>query len=317
MRDMSRIAIRELARRFRDQHGVISRSQLHALGVSTRTTQRKLAIGEWEKVSSKTVRLAGSPQTPEQDLLALWLTAGPSAIASHQSAAWLWQLAGPPEVHAVTVPRTVSSRAVIGEVHRPADFPAHIVTLRNIPCTNPLRTIVDVAAVTTPEELEGVIDRALANQLVSMEAVEAELDRLARQGRRGVEALRAALGWRKAAGVAHPSVLESRTLRLLHRAGVKPLAVEVKANNDLSYRVDILLRPGLAIEVDGYAYHRSPEQMAEDARRRNRLHLSGTRLLVYTWRDIVYDGYRVIAEVRLALAQAPEPARTPPAELAG
>lgn len=308
MKPMTRIATRELSRRFRDQHGVISRSQLEALGVSSRAVQRRLALGEWERLSSKTIRLAGSAQTPEQGLFALYLSAGPSAIASHRSAAWLWQLARPPEVHAVTVPRGVSSRAAIGEVHRPADFPEHVVTLKNIPCTNPLRTIVDVAAVTAPSELECIVDSALASKVVSIQAIETELDRLARHGRRGVKALRSALRWRQTAGVAQPSVLESRVLRLLHQAGVKPLAVEVKTNNDLSYRVDVLLRPGLALEVDGYAYHASPEQMTEDARRRNRLRLSGTQVLVYTWKDVVHDGHRLLAEVRLAEAQGATPA---------
>jgi very-short-patch-repair endonuclease len=92
-------------------------------------------------------------------------------------------------------------------------------------------------------------------------------------------------------------------LRLILQAGIKPASVEVKVTDDLGYRVDILLRPGLAMEVDGYAYHHSPEQMSEDARRRNRLLVSGTRVLVYTWRDITHDGHRVIAELRHALAQ--------------
>ncbi len=302
---MSRIATRELARRFRDQHGVVSRSQLHALGVGSRAIQRRLGTGEWEALSSKTVRLAGTARSPEQDLYALCLTAGPSATASHQSASWLWQLSPPPGRHAVTVPRTLSGRAGIGDVHRPRDFPGHVVVVRNIPCTDPLRTIVDVAAVTSPEDLEYIVDKALASQIVSLEAIDAEVARLARRGRRGVEALRSTLRWRRTAGVAHPSVLESRVLRLLKRAGVTPLAIEVKAGSDLSYRVDIVLRPGLALEVDGYAFHHSPEQMAEDARRRNRLYLSGTQVLVYTWRDVVFDGHRVIAEVRQALAQSP------------
>ncbi len=300
---MTRISNRELARRFRDQHGVISRSQLRALGASRHMVQRRLNTGEWERVSPKTFRLVGAGRSPQQDLFALCLTAGPTAVASHQSAAWLWQFANPPEHQAVTVARSSSSRTDIGEVHRPRDFPAHIVTLRNIPCTDPLRTIVDVAGVTSPEDLEGIVDRALASKVVSMDAITTELDRMARKGRPGVEALRSALSWRRTAGLAHPSVLESRALRLLTRAGVTPLGVEVKTGTDLSYRVDILLRPGLAVEVDGYAFHHNPEQLTEDARRRNRLYLSGTQVLVYTWKDIVYDGSRVVAEVRQALAQ--------------
>jgi very-short-patch-repair endonuclease len=93
--------------------------------------------------------------------------------------------------------------------------------------------------------------------------------------------------------------------RLLTQAAIRPLAAEVKAGPDLSYRVDILIAPGLAVEVDGYTYHSGPGQMAEDARRRNRLQLSGVQTLVYTWRDVVYDGHRVVAEVRNALDRLP------------
>jgi hypothetical protein len=267
--------------------------------------QRRLETGEWEKLGPKVIRLAASGRTPEQDLLALCLTAAATALASHQSAAWLWQFAGPPACHAVTVRRSARGRTEIGAVHRPQDFPTHVVTLRNIPCTDPLRTIVDVAAVTPPAELEDILDRALASKLVSMGALESELGRLARKGRGGVEALRSALRWRTAAGVAHPSVLESRVLRLLHGAGLEPLGVEVKTGPERSYRVDIMLHPGLALEVDGYAYHHSPEQMTEDARRRNRLYLSGVQVLVYTWKDVVCDGHRLVAEVRQALGQKP------------
>ena len=169
---------------------------------------------------------------------------------------------------------------------------------------------MDVASVTSPEELEDIVDRALATKVVAIDALVAELARLARPGRAGVEALRSALRWRQTAGIAHPSVLESRALRLLSQARVSPLAVEVRTGDDLSYRVDIMLRPGLALEVDGYTFHHTPEQLTEDARRRNRLYLSGTQVLVYTWKDIVYDGHRVIAEVRQALAQKPAVAAT-------
>jgi hypothetical protein len=314
---MTRISHRELARRFRDQHGVISRSQLRALGASRHMVQHRLNTGEWERVSPKTLRLVGAGRCPLQDLFALCLTAGPTAVASHQSAAWLWQFANPPEHHAVTVARGSCSRTNIGEVHRPRDFPLHIVTLRNIPCTDPLRTIVDVAGITSPEVLEDIVDKALASKVVSIDAIETELDRLARKGRPGVEALRSALSWRRKAGLAHPSVLESRALRLLTRAGVTPVGVEVKTGTDLSYRVDILLRPGLALEVDGYTFHHSPDQLTEDARRRNRLYIGGTQVLVYTWKDIVHDGHRVIAEVRQALALKPAVGPEEPAALAG
>ena len=302
---MQSTVTRELSRRFRDQFGVISRAQLHAIGVSNEVLRRRVATGEWEQLGPKTFRVASSSRLPEQTLFAVLLAAGPGAVASHQSAAWLWRMTDAPDRHAITVPRTVSNRPRGCDVHRPSEFPAHVVTVRNIPRTAPLRTLVDLAGVVPPLALEEAVDRALASKLVALEAIEDELKRSARKGRPGLTTLRRTLRSRTLPGSGQPSVLESRVLRLLRQAAIKPVATEVKAGPDLSYRVDILVAPGLAVEVDGYAYHNGPEQMAEDARRRNRLHLSGLQTLVYTWRDIVYDGHRVVAEVPNALDRLP------------
>jgi hypothetical protein len=78
---MDCISLQELARRFRGQHGVVSRSQSHALRVSRNMIQRRLTTGEWEGVTRKTVRLLGAGPPPEQDLLAICLTAGLTAVA--------------------------------------------------------------------------------------------------------------------------------------------------------------------------------------------------------------------------------------------
>lgn len=303
---MKPIAARELARRFRDQYGFVSRAQLYALGIGSAATLYRVATGEWELLSRKVVRLAGSTPAPEQALLALCLAAGPGSVAPHRSAAWLWRLSDPPEQHEITVPRNCSARALGAQVHRPRSFSAHIVTLRQIPCTEPLRTVIGLAAVTAPDELDAFVDRALGIKLVDLDGTKAGTGRAAMRGRPGVEAARAALTWRRSAGLAQPSVLEPKTLRLLQGARIKPAGLEVKAGDDLEYRVDIYLCPGLAMEVDGYAYHRSSEQMAADTRRRNRLYPSGTQVLVYTWRDVIYDGHRVVAEARDALAQRAE-----------
>jgi very-short-patch-repair endonuclease len=70
---------------------------------------------------------------------------------------------------------------------------------------------------------------------------------------------------------------------------------------DGSYRVDVRLSENVYVEVDGYAYHSSPQQKRYDERRRNQLRLGGKHLLVYTWWDVVHDGGRVVAELREAL----------------
>lgn len=289
--------------RFRDQHGVASSAELRALGVTAGVRRARLAAGEWDTPAPGVVRIVGSPRTPEQALMIAVLGAGTTAVASHQSAAWLWRLLPPPEHHSVTVHRGMSRKVKGVAVHRLKDPPA--VSLRGgIPCTNPLRTLVDLAAAVDGQILDDAVDRALARNLVTIEGLEAEIRRLARPGRRGVGVLRSALGRRGMVSGPSPSVLESRVLRLLRSGGIEPVGREVVAGPDGRYRIDVMLDDIVAMEVDGQAYHGSPEQRAHDEHRRNQIRLSGIFLLVYDWTAVTRDGRRVLAECRQAMAMA-------------
>ncbi len=300
---MKKVQSRELQHRFKSQHGLIRRSELRLLGVSAHVERAKTAKGEWERVGRRVIRLAGSPATPEQKLLAACLEAGPTALASHQSAAWLWGLAPGPDRPAITIGRNSPTRFEGVEVHRPMDPPEHISVVRDIPCTDPLRTRRDLAGVCDADVLDNAIDVALARRLVTVAALEAEIRRSARPGRTGVGRLRRGLARRGMSGAPHPSVLESRVLRLLRRIGIEPIAVEVKAGSDGRYRVDTLLDPNVALEVDGYTYHAAPELKAEDERRRGRLRLDGIFVLVYDWTEVLRDARRIGAECHEAMAK--------------
>jgi hypothetical protein len=300
---MKRVQSRELQYRFKSQLGLIRRSELRLLGVSAAVERTKLAEGEWQRVGRRVIRLAGSPATSEQMLLAACLEAGPNALASHRSAAWLWGLAPCSDRPAITIGRNSPTRLQGIEVHRPLDLPERVSAVRNIPCTNPLRTLRDLAGVCPPDLLDEAIDVALARRLITVEALEAEIERTTRAGRTGVGQLRRALQRRGLSGAPHPSVLESRVLRLLRRIGIVPMAVEVKVGSDGRYRVDTLLDPNVAMEVDGYTYHAAPELKAEDERRRGRLRLGGMFVLVYDWTEVLRDGRRIGAECHEAIAR--------------
>src|ERR1700722_4047205 len=136
---MKPIEARELRARFRDQHGLVTRRESRGLGVTAAQERHRLATGEWELAAPGVIRLAGAPRTPEQALMAACLAAGPSGVASHQSAAWLWGLLDrAPDRPAVTTSRGANGQLRGMDVHRPVDYPAHMVTVRRIPCTNPL-----------------------------------------------------------------------------------------------------------------------------------------------------------------------------------
>jgi very-short-patch-repair endonuclease len=300
---MRELNLRQVAQRFRRQYGVAGRSQLRALGVSAHIEHSRVARGEWERPASRVIRLAGSSESAEQDLMIALLEVAPSAIASHQSAAWLWDLLPPPDRHAVTVAPSVRWRNGPFEVHRIGGTPPTVSFRRNIPSTSPLRTLVDLAAVVSPDVLDDATDRAVARQLVTVDAVRAELDRLGRKGRNGVGAMREALRRRGLREGPHPSVLEARLHRLLRSGGIIPMKVEVVAGPAGEYRLDVLLDPGVAVEVDGHSHHSTPAQKAYDERRRAEIRMGGTFLLVYDWSSVTHDGRRVLAECHLALAR--------------
>jgi very-short-patch-repair endonuclease len=195
----------------------------------------------------------------------------------------------------VTVHRTASP-----ETRRPA-------RLEGIPCTSPARTLLDLAAVVTMPELEEAIDRAVAGRLIDMAALLARLGRpVAERGRtrRGEARLRAAVTHLGYLGAPSPSVLESKVLRLLAKAGIRPRSCERRVQIDgFHYRIDVELADRVGLEVDGYAFHATAEARQRDHDRRNRLTEAGWHLLVYTWRDVVEDAERIVRQVRAVLAR--------------
>lgn len=293
-----------LARLLRDQHGLILRAQLLRIGFTPRQIQYRLGAIEWQQVHPGVYRSAAFPETPEQRLLAACFAAGPRS-ASHASAAWLWGLLDrAPERPVLSVPRPAHPQVRGVDLHRSSDLdPGRVSYRRGIPCTDPLRALVDLAATADPEVGTHALDQALSTRLVSGRAIAAELERRAARGRRGVRPLRHIVASRGIIGAPGASVLERETIVLLHRWGIPVTGHEVKAGPDDRYRLDFTLVPPVAMEVDGYTHHWSPEAKAHDEARRNRLRLDGLFLLVYTWIDIRRDQFRMHRELTTALGR--------------
>jgi hypothetical protein len=210
----------------------------------------------------------------------------------------------PPEVPIVTVTRRSNPRLERVVVHRSGDLrPGRVRRRIRIPVTDPLRSLCDAGATTmSSDELDEAVDRALATRLVTVEGLEAEVGRLAQHGRAGVRNLRTSLRRRGMVAAPAPSVLESRTMRVLAAVGVVPAGCQVKVVGG-AYRLDFLLRPGLALEVDGFAYHSSPEAKNADSRRRNRLRLAGIVVIESDWLEVSRHPRRLQATVLDALVR--------------
>ena len=297
---------RAVARTAATQHGVVSRRQVLACGGTPGMVKGWLGAGRIERVGPSTYRLAGSPRTWEQRLLAAVLAAGPGAAASHRASARLWDLIDDETVE-VTVParRAPAGRGAV--VHRSSDLGIGDVVRRNgVPATTPMRTLVDLGAVVPPWRVEDALDAALQRRLVTVSGVGQALDGVARRGRDGAGVLRAVLG-RRALGDRPPdSRLEARMARLLAAHGL-PAAFqhEVRRGGRFVARVDFAYPADrIALEVDGWGSHSSPRALQADLERQNALVELGWTVLRFTWDDVVRRPEAVASRVRRVLAPA-------------
>jgi hypothetical protein len=111
-------------------------------------------------------------------------------------------------------------------VHRPkSSLPVDRCHVGVIPATSPLRTIIDLAAVASIEQVEEALDGAERDGKVNRRALEERLSQLRASGRNGVGAIAAMLERRTAVRQLPTSVLERRFRRILERRGLpQPVA---------------------------------------------------------------------------------------------
>src|SRR3954447_6361471 len=129
-------------------HGVFSLGHLQDLGTSHRARQHRLDTGRWHQLHDGAYRLAGAPRTWKGSLLAACWAGGSRAVASHRSAAALWQLPGRREdLIELTTPRWRRARHDGLLVHESTALGVRDITILDaIPVTTVERTIFDLCA---------------------------------------------------------------------------------------------------------------------------------------------------------------------------
>jgi len=170
------------------QHGLVTRRQALAGGLSRREVQGRLERGLWERVHRGVYRMAGSRRSPEQGVMALCLASG--GVLSHRSAAAVWGLpvAAPQPEITIAGSRRVRLRGVT--IHHATDLRrVDCVYHRQLPVTSVPRTLIDLAAALSGEQLELVLDHALAHRQVPLGHLKRRLDALGTRGREGAGAL--------------------------------------------------------------------------------------------------------------------------------
>ena len=265
--------VAELAAR---QHGVVSFRQLRALGMSESAIQRWLAIGRLHRLHKGVYAVGHTILSRHGRWMAAVLACGPGAVLSHYDAAALMDLrrAGSGRIH-VTAPRSRHPHEGIA-LHRPRRLhPEDVTTVNGIPATALARTLLDLAALLTREQLERMVEQTELRKLFDLRAMDRVLVRNPRgKGRRNLSAVIADL--RPFIPMTR-SELERAFLKLCRAAGLPEPAMNVWL---LGYEVDALFADHrIVVELDGGDYHGTTAARRRDPIRDARLQAAGYRIV--------------------------------------
>jgi len=283
---MEVLAVPGLRRLVMTQHGLIAIWQLDQLGLARWQIRSIREHGQLVTCRRGVLQLPGTPELPEQPLLAACLAAGPDAVASHWAAAGLFGLKGCASgTLEITIPRQARLEAVrVHELTRPlarVDRTRH----KGIPVTSPARTILDLASTEASAWLvERMLDDAGVRKLLTLHDMAATLER-AGPLHRGRSVLVPILKARRHEwGQRFDSLLELRIARVLRVAGIPPGAMHCLVDTAGGiYEIDFAWPDRQAgLDAHGFEPHGTRSALDHDARRGHWLLRAGWHVVVVT-----------------------------------
>jgi hypothetical protein len=177
------------------QHGVFTRPQAIAAGFGAGQIERRVRSGIWRRLLPRVYVHAAAPASVAQTHWAAVSWCGPGCALSHSSAAAIWRIGSLPlAAPELVVARTRAPRAEGIVVHRSTSLLDRDVTcVAGLPVTTPLRSIIDLAGVLSPDDLERTVTDARIRGLVTVRAVLVRLEEHGSAGRPGAALLRTLL----------------------------------------------------------------------------------------------------------------------------
>jgi very-short-patch-repair endonuclease len=187
-------------------------------------------------------------------------------------------------------------------VHRIRDLhPRLSVEREGMQVTDPIRTVIDLGLVLPRWAVRDALSRGLTTKLLQLRQVEQLRDALGRPGRTGTGIIKQIIEERLLTLDTEESLLEARFADLArrHELIIPAFQHEVWDAGRFVARVDAAYPPLLlAIEVDGFESHSSPDAFQRDRARQNYLVSLGWTVLRFTWHDVVHRPAEVAKIIR-------------------
>jgi very-short-patch-repair endonuclease len=296
------LAIGRLAEK---QHGVVARWQLAALGIEKDAVDYRIAIGRLRIVTHGVYAVGHSLLPPLGRSMAAVLVSGSDAVLSHGSAAALWGIRAPrPGPVHVSTPRKGTSSSFTQRHHRV--LPADEATVHEaIPVTTVPRTVLDLAATASVDEVEVVIRQVEFLRQYDRLSL---LDLIERYpGRRGVARVKAALARIEALPAGRVrSPLEAKFLPFLRRHRLpRPRLNDWITVGSRRYQVDCHWPgTGQMVELDSWEAHGTRSAFREDRARDRILRTAGYEVTRISWAQLDDEPEAVASDLRKLLSIA-------------
>jgi predicted transcriptional regulator of viral defense system len=269
----------------REQHWVVARRQLLALGFSSGEIERRIERGRLHPVARGVYVVGRAELTPKGRWMAAVLACGESAFLSHRSAGALYGIC---EERNGAVEVSVRQR---GKIRRPGirvrsrlALPREeIGTLHRIPITSPAQTLIDLATELPTKFLLRAINEADKLEVILADDLRLALDAYA--GVPGAKRLVALLD--RDTFTLTREELERLFLPLAREAGLPLPQTEEIVNG---FEVDFFWPDlKLVVETDGLRYHRTPSAQARDLKRDQAHTAAGFARLRFSHWQVKYE----------------------------
>jgi hypothetical protein len=266
----------EIARIAARQHGVVSVQQLRKVGLDKFAVMRRARAGRLHPVHRGVYAVGYRGLSADEQWMAATLALGTGAVVSHRSAASLWGFLPAEPIRPIDISVTGGGGRQRRQgilLHRRTSLGiASVSRRRGIPVTTPAHTISDLRRSVPAGEHRRALRQA------------------------------AVLGFSVADGSPPDgtrSELEFRFLELCRQNGIPMPAVNVRIGK---LTVDFVWSDErLAVETDGYRYHRGRVAFEDDRARDLELRARGYDVIRLTYRQVMGAPGEVCAAVKRAL----------------
>lgn len=286
-------------------HGVVTRSQLIAAGVTPASISRR--VGEVLTAVTPGVYAVG-PLSGDG-----WLAA---ALATESNAAAAGFTAG--RLHDLPVKRDAKCFIVVPEtVRRSFPEPIKAKRTRHLPAedltavagfrvTTVERTVCDLSVAVSIRQVQRLIEWSIAHRFMSAGSFRACAASFCRRGRHGSARIRLLRHDLLDGRPVPSSELERRGLQLLEQRGFPPFRVQFSPpwRDGVRGVVDFAwVDERLILELDGRRWHATTEAQEDDRRRDRRAAEHGWLVVRATWDEVVHRPDSLEADLRALLTQ--------------